>query len=236
MAGKARAPNDRMVNRPTARRVALRERGTDGIEVEGATVGRRRTMGVLCAVALLAAACGGDTNDPEPAGAPTETDPDVDSGDDDASNGDAEGGDDTAEGDQDAPGAAGAADADVVVGTFTTPLGAILVDGDGMSLYLFDDDVDGESTCYDSCAVTWPPLVGSAAAGEGADEALLGSTTRDDGTEQVTYDGMPLYFYAGDQQRGDTAGQGIGGIWWVVGPAGERITETAAPAASTDGY
>ncbi len=72
--------------------------------------------------------------------------------------------------------------------------GTILVDGEGMTLYMFVPDAQGPSTCEDDCLAAWPALTGPATAGEGVDEALLGTATRpDDGTEQVTYNGWPLY-------------------------------------------
>ena len=107
-------------------------------------------------------------------------------------------------------------------------LGTILVDADGMTLYLFQADSDGTSTCYDDCATTWPPLVEDApAAGEGADPALIGTTPRDDGAVQVTYGGQPLYTFAADASPGDIEGQGVGDVWFVVDPAGVAITERA---------
>lgn len=123
-----------------------------------------------------------------------------------------------------------------VLATTETELGTILVDGEGMALYLFDDDVDGTSTCYDDCAVTWPPLVGEAVVDGEADEALVGTTEREGGSLQVTYAGMPLYHYAGDTAPGDTNGQGIGGIWWVVGADGERIADDAPAEPASGGY
>lgn len=109
------------------------------------------------------------------------------------------------------------------VAVASTDLGDILVDGEGRTLYLFDNDSGGSSTCTGDCASTWPPLAGPAEAGEGADAALLGTTTRDDGREQVTYAGHPLYHFAGDSAPGDVAGQGRGEVWWVVSPAGEAL-------------
>ena len=53
--------------------------------------------------------------------------------------------------------------------------------------------------------------------------ALFASATRDDGDDQVTVDGWPLYFFSGDAAPGDTNGQGVGGIWYVVGPDGAAI-------------
>lgn len=105
--------------------------------------------------------------------------------------------------------------------------GEVLVDGEGMSLYLFQNDEPDESTCYDDCAQTWPPLLttGEPTAEGEADAALLGTTERDDGTTQVTYDGQPLYTYAADSAPGDTSGQGVGDVWWLVDPAGDAIEE-----------
>lgn len=104
-----------------------------------------------------------------------------------------------------------------------TDLGEVLVDDQGMTLYLFEPDEQSASTCEDECAANWPPFLtdGDPAAGEGADAALLGTTERPDGTTQVTYDGWPLYHFGADEAPGDTNGQGINDVWWMVGPDGE---------------
>ena len=102
-------------------------------------------------------------------------------------------------------------------------LGDILVDGDGNALYLFTPDAQGASTCYDGCAEAWPPLVTEVGAGDGVDGALLGTVARDDGTEQVTYNGWPLYYFAGDNAAGDTNGQGVNDVWFVLDAAGNAI-------------
>lgn len=106
-------------------------------------------------------------------------------------------------------------------------LGEFLVDNDGMTLYLFTPDTTSESTCYDECATAWPPLLTDTedvTAGDGVDEALIGTTERKDGAMQVTYNDHPLYYYAQDSGPGDTTGQGVQDIWWVVNPAGEGVT------------
>lgn len=117
------------------------------------------------------------------------------------------------------------AEAGVTLEVADSELGSILVDEEGRTLYLFLSDAGGESTCYDECAANWPALEadGEPQAGEGVDTSLLGTTERDDGAVQVTYNGMPLYHYAGDQASGDTNGQGIGDVWYVVSADGEPV-------------
>lgn len=106
-------------------------------------------------------------------------------------------------------------------------LGEILVDAEGLSLYMFDPDEQGESTCYEDCEAAWPPLLveGDPVAGDNVDESLLGTTEREDGTSQVTYNDWPLYYWARDEAAGDVTGQAVNDVWWVVGPDGEPIHE-----------
>jgi predicted lipoprotein with Yx(FWY)xxD motif len=138
--------------------------------------------------------------------------------------------------------AGGAAVTEVDLAVGGSELGDILVDGDGMTLYLFTNDRDGESVCEDDCAAAWPPLVvdGDPVAGDGVDASLLSTTERSDGDIQVTYAGWPLYTWAQDQEPGDVTGQGVNDVWFVVDPDGRAITdsdEADAPEASrTDGY
>jgi predicted lipoprotein with Yx(FWY)xxD motif len=120
--------------------------------------------------------------------------------------------------------AAAPAEGASTVATADTDLGTILVDADGMTLYLFMPDAQGASQCVDSCATTWPPLAGPATAGDGVDEALLSTADRPDGSAQVTYNGWPLYHFASDAAAGDTNGQGVGNIWYVVDASGNAIT------------
>jgi predicted lipoprotein with Yx(FWY)xxD motif len=124
------------------------------------------------------------------------------------------------------PAASPAAAATIAVAT--TKLGQILVDGNGMTVYLFVADTGTTSTCYTSCAALWPPVLttGAPQAGTGADASLLGTTTRTDGKVEVTYAGHPLYYFVQDKVAGDTTGQGVnsfGALWWVVSPAGAAI-------------
>ena len=115
------------------------------------------------------------------------------------------------------------------VATASSTLGRILVDSHGRTLYLFARDKNGKSACSGSCAAYWPPLIASGKphAIAGAKASLLGTTRRADGRLQVTYRHHPLYRYAGDAGKGQTNGQGLnesGGLWWVLSPAGNKIT------------
>ncbi len=110
-------------------------------------------------------------------------------------------------------------------------LGTVLVDGKGMTLYLFVPDTQmATSTCYSACAQAWPPLllpagVTSPFAGPGVQSSLLGTTHRSDGTTQITYNKWPLYLWVGDSQPGQATGQGInnyGGLWYVLSPADRK--------------
>lgn len=106
----------------------------------------------------------------------------------------------------------------------SSSLGSILVDSKGMTLYLFIKDTPNTSNCYGNCATLWPPLLttGTPTAGSGVDATLLGTTTRTDGTTQVTYNGWPLYYYASDKAAGDTTGENVNSVWFVVTPAGTQ--------------
>jgi predicted lipoprotein with Yx(FWY)xxD motif len=111
-------------------------------------------------------------------------------------------------------------------------LGPVLVDGQGITLYLFETDQRGSpSRCYDICAVQWPPDIlpsGTAApiAGPGIGAGLLGTEPRTDGTTQITYNGWPLYFWPPDRDPGKATGQALtnaGGRWFVIDPAGNAV-------------
>lgn len=161
---------------------------------------RMRLATAAIVLALILAACGGDET-------PTDTGPAPTTGATGAETG--------------ATGPAGAQ-----VTTSEADLGTILTDAEGRTLYLFEADTDGTSTCYDDCAANWPALTtdGEPQAGDGVDASLLGTTERDDGTVQVTYAGQPLYYFAGDAAAGDTNGQGVSEVWYVVAPDGSKIS------------
>ena len=123
-----------------------------------------------------------------------------------------------------------AADAKSTVTVSDDPeLGAILVDGDGFTLYVLTRDEPDVSTCTGGCARSWPPLIApgdqAPLAGEGVEPGLLGTFTREDGSKQVTYGRQPLYNFSGDREAGSTRGQGVSQVWFTISPAGEPITE-----------
>ena len=119
------------------------------------------------------------------------------------------------------PAGIAAAPAVVNVGQ-TAALGSFLVDSKGMTLYLFTKDTPNTSACYGGCAIAWPPLLttGAPTAGTGVTASMLGTTTRTDGTTQVTYNGWPLYYWINDKAAGDTTGENVQGVWFVITPAG----------------
>lgn len=104
-------------------------------------------------------------------------------------------------------------------------LGSFIADGDGNTLYMYTKDVKGTSNCYDNCAKAWPPLIpdGQPTLKEGLAQTLIGTTQRKDGSMQLTYNGWPLYYYAKDQKPGDTVGQAVGKVWWVVSGEGNIV-------------
>jgi predicted lipoprotein with Yx(FWY)xxD motif len=177
----------------------------------------RTTLATSAGLLLLLAGCGAaDSGSSTAADTPTATQDDGGAYDDGA------GSDDS--GTDDDNGSATDDDTAAVM-VASTSLGDVLVDADGMTLYMYDPDQQGPSTCYDACATAWPPLLteGDLGAGDGADDSLLGTVERDDGGQQVTYDGWPLYYYAQDSAAGDVNGQGANEVWWVLDADGTPI-------------
>ncbi|MFL5757669.1 MAG: hypothetical protein ACJ77N_15430, partial [Chloroflexota bacterium] len=115
------------------------------------------------------------------------------------------------------PAAGGAAGVSLADSKF----GKILVDSQGRSLYIFTPDgTSGKSVCTDKCLASWPALTSDATPtlGTGLDAEDFASITRaDTGAKQVTFYGMPLYYFAADKSAGDVNGQGVGGKWYVIG-------------------
>jgi len=104
----------------------------------------------------------------------------------------------------------------------TTDLGTFLTDTRGMTLYMYTKDSVGTTTCYGQCAVMWPPYMveDSSVSLSGGTEATgtVSTITRLDGGSQVTYGGLPLYYWYKDVKAGDTLGQNVGKVWFVVKP------------------
>jgi len=108
-----------------------------------------------------------------------------------------------------------------------TSLGMILVDSKGHTLYLFQKDKSGKSSCYTTCAANWPPYLttGKPTAATGIKKSMLGTTKRTDGKLQVTYNHHPLYRFKFDTKAGSTKGENVnafGAHWFAVSPKGVK--------------
>ena len=108
--------------------------------------------------------------------------------------------------------------AEGTVAVASTGLGEVLVDAKGRTLYVFTKDKGDQSVCSGKCAVAWPALTvtGAVTPGTGVEASLLSTRKQANGSSQVTFGGKPLYYFAGDKGPGDTKGQGLNGVWWVV--------------------
>jgi predicted lipoprotein with Yx(FWY)xxD motif len=119
-------------------------------------------------------------------------------------------------------------------GTYDT----ILTDGKGNTLYLFEQDQGTKTSCTTGCSSTWPALTvngGQPTAGDGANASLLGVAKQADGSMQVTYNGHLVYRYSGDSAPGDTNGEGISGVWFVVSSTGDAVQQATGGASSSSG-
>ena len=124
------------------------------------------------------------------------------------------------------------------IGTTKGAHGTYLTADNGRALYLWVADTNGKSVCSGACAKAWPPVItkGKPVAGTGVNAANLATTTRSDGTEQVTYKGHPLYYFIADTGPGTTKGQGsnsFGAKWWLLTPSGAAITASASSSGSS---
>ena len=98
-------------------------------------------------------------------------------------------------------------------------VGSFLVDTKGMTLYYFKKDSPGKSACEGDCVAKWPLYFReTVAAKDGVKAENFATITRADGQKQTTYKGMPLYYFVGDKNPGDTTGQGVKDVWYVVNP------------------
>ena len=105
-----------------------------------------------------------------------------------------------------------------------SPLGQILTDADGVTVYGFKNDSAGTSTCTDACAEAWPAVTTtSEELPAGLDPAVFSVVEGPDETYQLKAGDWPLYTFSGDAAAGDTNGQGQGDVWFVVAPDGTLI-------------
>jgi len=123
--------------------------------------------------------------------------------------------------------------AGITLMTADTRLGAVVVDGKGLTVYFYDKDSRGESTsaCTGQCLAQWPPVTTTGAPRVSGVTGTVGTIAGPGGAEQVTIDGLPIYTFVGDAAAGDVKGQGVGKVWWAVAPDGSKVT-----AAATGGY
>jgi predicted lipoprotein with Yx(FWY)xxD motif len=115
----------------------------------------------------------------------------------------------------------------VTLGTAQAASLGTIVNAGGRTVYAFDEDTasPSKSNCYGSCAALWSPVPAGPGKPQltGVAASAVGTVTRTDGTKQLTLGGWPLYLFANDAKAGDTNGQAVDGIWWVVSPTGKKI-------------
>jgi predicted lipoprotein with Yx(FWY)xxD motif len=114
-------------------------------------------------------------------------------------------------------------------------LGTVLDTSAGLTLYHNTQESHGMIVCTGACAGTWPPLLvsGAVPSTPTGTTGAFGTITRPDGTKQLTLNGMPLYTYAGDSAAGQATGQGLGGVWFAVGPSGAITTSSGSSGSSS---
>jgi predicted lipoprotein with Yx(FWY)xxD motif len=147
----------------------------------------------------------------------------------------------TACGSDDSPSASSSSSSAAAVKLATATVGdygKIVVDGNGRTVYVFDKDTSGTSNCSGDCLAKWPvvPAGDGTPQLDGIDASLVSTVTRADGTKQLAVKGLPLYLFASDSAAGEAKGQAVGGVWWVVGADGQKITATPGGSGNVDGY
>ncbi|QHC65008.1 hypothetical protein GSU69_19345 (plasmid) [Rathayibacter festucae] len=136
----------------------------------------------------------------------------------------------------DSPSATASASAETAaLTTASSPLGEIITDEAGYTVYTFTKDTQnsGSSSCYDECATTWPAVSASSTTAADGITGEVGSITRTDGTTQLTVDGWPVYRFAKDTAPGQVNGQGVKDAWYVLLPDGTMNKEAAAMSTAT---
>jgi predicted lipoprotein with Yx(FWY)xxD motif len=179
-------------------------------------------IGICVSLALVA--CGDDSDDDAPA-AQSEA-PAAETTADDGAAGEEGATADQATAEKDGAGDdGGASKPGIEITTADSQFGEALFDGDQRAIYYFDKEQTAASACYGACAEAWPPVLtdGNPQAQGGAAAKLLGTTERDDGSTQVTYNGRPLYYYV-DDPAGEILCHNVnefGGLWLAVQPNGD---------------
>jgi predicted lipoprotein with Yx(FWY)xxD motif len=127
----------------------------------------------------------------------------------------------------------------VMISTRSTSLGTVLTNASGKTLYWFAIDTPTTSKCTGSCLSYWPPVTGTPKAASGTSlTGTFGTITRPGGGKQATYDGHPLYTYAGDSGPGQTSGNGknlSGGLWWAMTPSGAKPSGHSSSSSGSGG-
>lgn len=193
---------------------------------------KHKIIALMMALGLIAAACGSDVEETVDAAA-AQVEEVVD-GEDEAMEDDEEAMEDEAmEDDEEAMEDEAMEDEDAMEDVShdlnlenNAELGQILTDAGGYTVYLFTNDEQGAGTsaCEGDCIAAWP-VVGEITSPSGAlDADLVGTIERTDGTIQATYNGWPLYRFANDEAPGDTNGQGVNDIWWVLDSDGVAVS------------
>jgi predicted lipoprotein with Yx(FWY)xxD motif len=172
---------------------------------------RLRLPAALVTLAVLFTGCGGTPDVEDPVTTPAPTEP-------------------TTEPTPDEPTEPGttepAAPSGTTITTGDSPFGTMLFDDADQAIYIWELEPTSTPECYDDCAVAWPPVLteGDPVADGEVDADLLGVTERTDGSQQVTYNDHPLYYYA-HEEPGEVKCHNIathGGLWWVIQPDGDR--------------
>ena len=134
------------------------------------------------------------------------------------------------------PASASAAKSDVVASAKKAKVGDVIVDAQGRTLYRFTAEAQGVPVCTGACVGTWRPALASGTSGLPKHVATV--KRPDGGKLQLTYDGHPLYRYAGDQSKADANGEGVGGQWFVLkaGGAASSAAKSQPAKPDTKGY
>lgn len=114
----------------------------------------------------------------------------------------------------------------------TTNLGEVVVDGRARTLYMYGKDTagSGKSACTGGCLTVWPPVLATGAPTVTGVTGTVGTIGTPDGKKQVTLNGWPLYTYVKDAKAGDTTGQNVGQVWFVLDKAGTPVKATGGGA------